>query len=155
MSKYSNHAKLPRFSALGEESVYFLAGPFAPTSNQVWLTITGVTNGVVSFTFTTNATHVTRTAHLTVLGQSIAMTQAGAEAPTLTSPTWLPGGNLPFSFTGTPRASYTVLFSTNLALPLSGWMVVGTATEGGLGQFQLTGTPAPGTPGGFYRLRSP
>ena len=31
-----------------------LLGPFAPTSDQPWLTITGITNGVVSFAFTAN-----------------------------------------------------------------------------------------------------
>ena len=32
-----------------------LLGPFAPTSDQSWLTISGITNGVVSFSFTANA----------------------------------------------------------------------------------------------------
>ena len=31
-----------------------LLAPFAPTSDQPWLTITGITNGVVSFAFTAN-----------------------------------------------------------------------------------------------------
>ena len=132
-----------------------LAGPFAPTSDSAWLTITGVTNGVVSFAFTANATHATRTAHLTVLGQSIAITQAGAAAPTLANLTWLPGGNLQFSFTGTPGASYSVLLSTNAALPMSAWTVVGPATESPAGQFQFTVTPSAATPSGFYRVRSP
>ena len=48
-----------------------LSGPFAPTSDQPWLTITGVTNGVVSFSFTANTTAATRTANITLLGQTI------------------------------------------------------------------------------------
>jgi len=132
-----------------------LAGPFAPISDSAWLTITGVTNGVVSFAFTANTTHSPRTAHLTVLGQSIAIIQVGAAAPTRTIPTWLPGGNLQFSFTGTPGASYSVLFSTNAAVPLSAWTVAGPATESPAGQFQFTVTPSAATPSGFYRVRSP
>jgi subtilase family serine protease len=50
-----------------------LLAPFAPTSDQSWLTISGVTNGVVSFSFT--ATTSERTAHITVLGQTIPVTQ--------------------------------------------------------------------------------
>lgn len=51
-----------------------LTGPFAPTSDESWLTITGVTNGVVSFSFD-GSEGPTRTAHITVLGQQIAVTQ--------------------------------------------------------------------------------
>ena len=53
-----------------------LTGPFAPASDSSWLTITGVTNGVVSFAFTPN-TFTNRTAHLTLLGQSITVAQPG------------------------------------------------------------------------------
>ena len=52
-----------------------LLAPFAPTSDQPWLTITGITNGVVSFSFTAN-TGPSRTAHITLLGQTIPVTQA-------------------------------------------------------------------------------
>ena len=53
-----------------------LTGPFAPTSDAAWLTISGVTNGVVSFAFTANTNASPRTGNITVLGQSIAITQA-------------------------------------------------------------------------------
>jgi len=132
-----------------------LTGPFAPASDSAWLTIRGVANGVVSYAFTANTTLATRTGHITLLGQSITITQAGAEAPILASPVWLPGGNLQFTFTGTPGASYSVLFSASLALPLSAWTVAGTATENPPGQFQFAATPSPATPNGFYRVRSP
>ena len=55
-----------------------LLAPFAPTSDQPWLTITGITNGVVSFAFGGNATGTNRTAHITLLGQAVAITQATA-----------------------------------------------------------------------------
>src|ERR1019366_3151156 len=44
---------------------------FAPTSDQPWLTISGITNGVVTFSFTASAYN--RTAHISLLGQSIAV----------------------------------------------------------------------------------
>ena len=43
-----------------------LTGPFAPASDSPWLTITGVTNGVVSFAFTAN-NQLNRTAHIALL----------------------------------------------------------------------------------------
>ncbi len=53
-----------------------LTGPFAPVSDSSWLTIPGVTNGVVSFAFTAN-NFVNRVGHIMVLGQSITVTQLG------------------------------------------------------------------------------
>ena len=61
-----------------------LTGVFAPISDQSWLTIGGVNNGVVNFSFAANTTGATRTAHITLLGQSIAVTQ---NLPAVTSPT--------------------------------------------------------------------
>jgi hypothetical protein len=58
-----------------------LTGRFAPSSDQSWLTIDSVADGVVHFSFTPN-TGPSRTAHLTVLGQQIAVTQAGATLAT-------------------------------------------------------------------------
>ena len=55
-----------------------LLGPFAPGSDQSWLTITGATNGVVNFAFTANI-GVSRTGNITVLGQTVPVTQG---APT-------------------------------------------------------------------------
>jgi hypothetical protein len=51
-----------------------LTGVFAPTSDQNWLTIGPITNGVINFSFT--ATTSARVAHITVLGQSITVTQS-------------------------------------------------------------------------------
>ncbi len=52
-----------------------LTGPFAVVSDSTnWLTVTGVTNGVVSFAFT--ATTTNRTGHINLLGASIPVSQA-------------------------------------------------------------------------------
>jgi hypothetical protein len=56
-------------------STISLAGIFAPTSDQSWLTIGTIANGVVSFSFTANTSNSDRVAHITVLGQQIAITQ--------------------------------------------------------------------------------
>lgn len=53
-----------------------LLSPFAPSSDQGWLTLGSIASGVVNFNFTAN-TGATRTAHITLLGQSITVTQAG------------------------------------------------------------------------------
>jgi len=133
-----------------------LLGPFAPSSDQSWLAITGITNDVVSFSFTFNPL-TNRTAHITLLGQSIAVTQAGAGVtpPTLTGLQVLGGGAVQFSFTNVLNASFTVLSTTNLALPLSNWTVVGAASNLGAGQFQVNLQPPANAPQSFYTIRSP
>ncbi|MGP8199826.1 MAG: BACON domain-containing protein [Limisphaerales bacterium] len=50
-----------------------LQAPFTPTSDESWLTISGITNGVVSFSFA--ATTTNRTGHITLLGQAIPVMQ--------------------------------------------------------------------------------
>ena len=66
-----------------------LTGAFAPSSDQTWLTIGSVSGGVISFSFTQN-TGAARTAHITVFGQQVTVTQAVGSTtapPTVTSPT--------------------------------------------------------------------
>ena len=58
-----------------------LTGVFAPTSDQGWLTIGAVANGVVSFSFTANSSEAARTAHISLLGQQIPVTQSGVMGP--------------------------------------------------------------------------
>jgi streptogramin lyase len=61
-----------------------LTGANVPTSDQTWLTIGSVANGVVNFSFTTNSSGAARTAHIGVFGQSIAVTQKTNPAQTIT-----------------------------------------------------------------------
>jgi len=132
-----------------------LLAPFAPTSDQPWLAITGVTNGVVSFSFAVNTGPV-RTAHIGLLGQTISVTQgAPTSALNLTSAQMLGNGVLQFAFTNNPNGSFTVLSATNLSLPLSNWAVVGIATNTFPGQFQFTSQPTTNDAQRYYRVRSP
>ena len=134
-----------------------LSGSFTPTSDQSWLTITGTNGGVVSFSFTANTTAASRTAHITLLGQTIPVTQGAAPVtpPNLTGLTILGNGAFQFGFTNNQEASFTVLTTTNLTLPLTNWTVFGTLTNNGSGQYQFTDLTA--TNGGqrFYRVSSP
>jgi hypothetical protein len=78
-------------------------------------------------------------------------------------PGWLTGvdraghGLLKFGFTNYTDTSYTVLATTNLALPLNLWSNLGAALEFpiGSGQFQFTDPQATNFPARFYRVRSP
>jgi DNA-binding beta-propeller fold protein YncE len=62
-----------------------LTGAFAPSSDQPWLTIGSVANGVVDFSFTANPGLGPRTAHITVLGQQLTVTQAQVTTLSTTS----------------------------------------------------------------------
>jgi len=134
-----------------------LTGPFASASDSDWLTITGSTNGVVSFAFTANLFATSRTANISLLGQTIPVTQSAAPVtpPNLTGLTILGNGAFQFGFTNNQEASFTVLTTTNLTLPLTNWTVLGTLTNNGSGQYQFTDLTA--TNGGqrFYRVSSP
>lgn len=130
-----------------------LLPPFAPTSSQSWLTIAGVTNGVVSFSFTAN-TGPARSANIMLFGQGIAVSQAGISPTRLYGTKILANGSLQFSFTNTPGASFTVLSSTNVSLQLDQWTQVGAPVEGPPGQYQFTGPSATNSQR-FYIIRSP
>jgi DNA-binding beta-propeller fold protein YncE len=130
-----------------------LLAPFAPTSDHPWLSITGITNGVVGFAF--SATTSNRTANITLLGQPIAISQSAVTRPTLIGPTLMGDGTFQFAFSNNdPGATFTVLTTTNPSLPLSNWTVAGPATNTIPGLFQFS-TDTTNNPQGFYRVRSP
>jgi len=57
--------------------------PITATSDRSWLTIGTLSNGVVNFSFSANTTGALRVAHITVLGQSITVTQLSGAQPRL------------------------------------------------------------------------
>jgi len=133
-----------------------LDAQFAPASDQPWLTITGVTNGVVSYSFTANLGTSNRVAHINVLGVPVTITQSVVVTPPALAVAYAGpggGGDIQISFTNNPDATFTVLTSPNVAAPLATWTVLGAITNlgGGLFQFVTPGTNAQQ----FYRVRSP
>jgi len=127
--------------------------PFFPTTDVPWLTVTGVTNGVVSFSFSANS-GPTRVGHINVLGQQIAVAQQAS--PPQLFPARLPNGAFQFSFTNNPAiTSFTIVTSTNLSLPLSNWSLAGPASNISAGVFQFTTQPSTNSSKRFYRVRWP
>jgi DNA-binding beta-propeller fold protein YncE len=131
-----------------------LTGPFAPVSDSAWLTITGVANGVVGFTFATNYS-TNRTAHIALLGRSISVTQPAIMPPILTGCTILGDGACQFCFTNNQGVSFTVWTSPDISLPFTNWTLLGTLTNNGSGQFQFTDLTATNNSQRFYRVSSP
>jgi DNA-binding beta-propeller fold protein YncE len=113
-----------------------LTGIFAPTSDQSWLTIGNIANGVINFSFTANTSTSARTAHITVLGQQITVTQNGLTAQTITFGTLSnqPLGTAPFTLSATASSGLAVSFAstTSAVCTVSGATVtlvaVGTCT---------------------------
>ena len=112
-----------------------LAGVFAPASDQDWLTIGNIVGGVVSFSFSAN-TSTSRVAHITVLGQQIAVTQDGSAPQTITF--WAipnqPLDTAPFTISAPASSNLPVSFAsqTTSVCTVSGSQVtlvaIGTCT---------------------------
>jgi hypothetical protein len=138
-----------------------LTGMFAPASDSTdWLTISGVSSGVVSFAFTANTSASPRTGNITVLGQTIAVTQASSVAvarPILTGGILLANGAFQMSFTAPTGAGFTVLSTTNLALSVTNWTEAGAAVETptGSGQYVFTGSSVTNSGQRYFLVRTP
>ena len=79
----------------------------------------------------------------------------GTLPPVLTGSKMLPSGAYQLAFTNNTSATFTVLSSTNLSLPLTYWTVVGTSTNNGSGLFLFTTEPLTNEAKRFYRVKSP
>lgn len=75
--------------------------------------------------------------------------------PQLSSVVMLTSGGFQFSFTNAAAANFTVLCTTNVALPLSNWTSLGPATETAPGQYQFTDPASASNAARYYRVRSP
>ncbi|HWD91198.1 MAG TPA: right-handed parallel beta-helix repeat-containing protein [Verrucomicrobiae bacterium] len=65
------------------------------------------------------------------------------------------GGAWQITFTNLPTADFTVLASTNVALPRNQWDVLGPATQNPPGIFQFTDSTATNSKARFYQVVSP
>jgi uncharacterized repeat protein (TIGR03803 family) len=108
----------------GSDSVQVLttAPVLTATSDQSWLTITGIGNGTIAFSFQGNTSSTSRTAHISVLGQQITVTQ-GADTALLT-PASLAFGNQNIGTASTAR-SLTLSNTSTAALTISSIAVTG------------------------------
>ena len=132
-----------------------LLPPFAPASSEPWLTIASTAGDVVGFNFIANTNTVPRTGLIKLLGQDILVQQDTAAYPPFISNFNKNNGVFQLSFTNGMRGvSYNVLFSTNLATPLTNWSVIGSATQIDANLWQFTDTQATND-AGFYTIRSP
>ncbi len=68
---------------------------------------------------------------------TVTQTISGVTPPTLGGAS-LSGGELEFTFTSAPSLTFTVLGTTNLALPLNQWQILGHPTESPVGFYQFT-----------------
>jgi hypothetical protein len=73
--------------------------------------------------------------------------------PILASPS-VASGQITFQFTGDPQTVYSILATTNLAVPLTNWTVIGSANLLSNDLFQFVDTQTKSYPQRFYRLSS-
>jgi hypothetical protein len=64
-------------------------------------------------------------------------------------------GGVQIGFTNTPGATFSVLYSTNLALAITNWTFLGNPTQGTSGHFYYVDTLYPSGHSRFYRVRAP
>jgi hyaluronate lyase len=88
---------------------------------------------------------------------ALAAASTNASVPVISSAGLSGGlsGTFQLQFTGSSNASYSVLGTTNLLLPLTNWPVLGVATQISSGRFQYSDASLTNHPRLFYRLRSP
>jgi len=87
--------------------------------------------------------------------ESFLITNVAPTTIQLTTPSITLDGNFQFSFSNVPGAIFTVMTTTNVALPLSAWTILDGATETSPGLFQFTDMQATNHPQRYYRVRSP
>ena len=75
--------------------------------------------------------------------------------PPLLNNVTISSGQFRFAFTNTAGQSFTVLATTNVALSVSNWTVLGSPIEGPSGQFQFTDPQTTNNAKHFYRVRWP
>jgi hypothetical protein len=73
----------------------------------------------------------------------------------LSNPTVLPDGSFQFDFTNIPGMGFSVFRSSNLSLPLSNWIPLGSVSENPPGQYRFIDPPAELDGPQLYRVRSP
>ena len=92
---------------------------------------------------------------LILIGNDVSFVTATVTASRLGSTRFATNGAFQFGFTNAAAATFTVLSTTNLSLPLGLWQNLGHPTEGPAGQYQFADPQATNDPQRFYYLRHP
>ncbi len=90
----------------------------------------------------------------TTVGQDVMVTLP-VIPPFQCAGTMSPGGNMQLSLSSVSGASFTVLSSTNAAMSLDNWTVLGSMTEMSPGQYQFTDLQSSTNSQCYYSVRSP
>jgi hypothetical protein len=80
---------------------------------------------------------------------------ATTPTPAILGSVSLSDGNVKFAFTNTTGLSFTVLGTTNLALPFDKWQILGHATEGPVGSYEFTDANSATNGAFFYTVSAP
>jgi hypothetical protein len=126
-----------------------LLPPFAPTSSQVWLTINSVSDSVINFSATAN-TGGSRTANITVLNQTIPITQTLIVTPPQIGHSKVLGG-LVLNFAANPGQLYQIESAPAVTGP---WTTNIALNAGASGLVSYT-NPISTTGNRFFRTRTP
>jgi hypothetical protein len=75
--------------------------------------------------------------------------------PAAANPARGANGAFSFGFNNASNTDFTVLATTNIALPLGQWTILGEAVQNVPGQYQFTDPGAANSPQRFYHVVSP
>jgi fibronectin-binding autotransporter adhesin len=117
------------FSATNYSGTFSSIIPSTPGSGLAWSQSTIDTDGTLRVV-STAAPHI---ATVSITGTNLVINGTGASA----------------------SAGYSILTQTNLLQPISNWILVGTGTTDGSGNFSFTNGISPTTPARFYLFRQP
>ena len=114
--------------------------------------VTGAVNTNVAGTYvlTYRATNV-----LGFVGTASRTVVVADPSPVINTRTLLGNGSFQLGFDFSPNATFTVLATTNLALPSASWTVLGQAVESPAGHYQYTDSGATNYGQRYYRVRTP
>ena len=101
--------------------------PLTATSDQPWLTVSGINSGVIGLSFPANTTGANLTAHVSVLGQPVTVTQSGDAPANLTKLAGDGQTTAPGQAFATPLQ---VTVTDSGGIPLPGVAVTFTVTAG-------------------------
>ena len=89
------------------------------------------------------------------VGSPFAAEQQFSVIPLLIGEVRHTNGVFQFEFTATPEATFTVVATTDISVPVSNWSIAGVATEVSPGFYQFSDGQVTNHPQRYYRLRSP